>query len=145
MTEETENKTERVQLLMTPSEVKAIDDWGFENRIRTRAEAIRRLCQMGIIADETPLMQLAMHLISHFIDDTKLDDKALAEMRSGAPLELDIKRLCWAIFEERSKMGGFRSDDVPEAMEAAKRLAADYRRMEQEAGADLHIPPRKND
>lgn len=43
-----ENKTERVQLLMAPSEVTAIDDWGFANRIRTRAEAIRRLCQIGL-------------------------------------------------------------------------------------------------
>lgn len=46
-----ENKTERVQLLMTPSELKAIDDWSFENRIRGRAEAMRRLCQMGIGLD----------------------------------------------------------------------------------------------
>lgn len=45
---ERENKTERVQLLMAPTEVKAIDDWGFANRIRTRAEAIRRLCQIGL-------------------------------------------------------------------------------------------------
>lgn len=43
-----ENKTERVQLLMTPSELKAIDDWSFENRIRGRAEAIRRLCEIGL-------------------------------------------------------------------------------------------------
>ncbi len=49
--EPTENKTERVQLLMTPSEVEAIDDWGFKNRIRTRAEAIRRLCQYGLVYD----------------------------------------------------------------------------------------------
>lgn len=46
-----ELKSERVQLLMTPSEVKAIDDWGFENRIRTRAEAIRRLCQIALAFD----------------------------------------------------------------------------------------------
>lgn len=47
-----ENKTERVQLLMTPSELKAIDDWSFENRIRGRAEAMRRLCQIGLGLDE---------------------------------------------------------------------------------------------
>ena len=44
----TQNKTERVQLLMTLAELAAIDDWGFSNRIRTRAEAIRRLCQIGV-------------------------------------------------------------------------------------------------
>ncbi len=47
-----ENKTERVHLLMSPSEVKAIDDWGFANRIRTRAEAVRRLCHIGLALDE---------------------------------------------------------------------------------------------
>lgn len=44
-----EQKTERVQLLMTPSEVKAIDDWSFENRIRGRSEAIRRLIELGLV------------------------------------------------------------------------------------------------
>ena len=45
-----ELKTERIQLLMTPSEVKAIDDWSFEQRIRGRSEAIRRLIELGLEA-----------------------------------------------------------------------------------------------
>ncbi|MEE8658502.1 hypothetical protein CGLAMM_02855 [Acetobacteraceae bacterium EV16G] len=45
-----ELKSERVQLMMTPSEVKAIDDWSFENRVRGRAEAIRRLIEAGLRA-----------------------------------------------------------------------------------------------
>jgi hypothetical protein len=45
----TQIKTERVQLLMSEAEVKAIDEWGWQNRIRTRAEAIRRLCVLGLI------------------------------------------------------------------------------------------------
>lgn len=49
---ESENKTERVQLLMAPTEVEAIDEWGFKNRIRTRAEAMRRLCQLGLELDQ---------------------------------------------------------------------------------------------
>lgn len=43
-----EQKTERVQLLMTPSELKAVDDWSFDNRIRGRSEAIRRLIALGL-------------------------------------------------------------------------------------------------
>jgi hypothetical protein len=43
-------KTERVQLFMTPEEVRAIDDWSFANRIRGRSEAIRRLCKLGLSA-----------------------------------------------------------------------------------------------
>jgi len=50
--EKPENKTQHVHILMAPSEVEAIDDWGFKNRIRTKGEAIRRLCQMGMNLDQ---------------------------------------------------------------------------------------------
>ena len=43
-----ELKSERIVVLMTPSEVKALDDWSFSQRIRSRAEAIRRLVQLGL-------------------------------------------------------------------------------------------------
>jgi len=46
-----ENKTERLHLLISPTEVAAIDDWGFKNRIRTKGEAVRRLCQIGLSFD----------------------------------------------------------------------------------------------
>lgn len=49
--EKPENKTQHLHILMSPSEVTAIDDWGFANRIRTRGEAIRRLCQIGMTFD----------------------------------------------------------------------------------------------
>lgn len=41
-------KTERVQLMMTPGELAAIEDWSFAMRIRSRSEAIRRLIQLGL-------------------------------------------------------------------------------------------------
>lgn len=43
-----EIKDQRIITLMTPTEVKAIDDWMFANRVRSRGEAIRRLCQIGM-------------------------------------------------------------------------------------------------
>jgi len=43
-----ELKDLRIPIQMSASEVKAIDDWSFENRIRSRSEAIRRLCQLGL-------------------------------------------------------------------------------------------------
>lgn len=46
-----ENKDQRVVVLMTPSESAAIDEWSFANRIRSKGEAIRRLCQIGMIWD----------------------------------------------------------------------------------------------
>jgi hypothetical protein len=43
-----ERKTERIQILMTPGELKALDDWAFGNRIRSRGEAVRRLIELGL-------------------------------------------------------------------------------------------------
>jgi hypothetical protein len=44
--------TVRVHVLMTPSEVKAIDDWSSERRVRGRSEAIRHLVALGLKAAE---------------------------------------------------------------------------------------------
>jgi hypothetical protein len=48
----TEMKTERITTMMTPSEVNALDDWAFANRIRSRGEAIRRLIEKGLKAED---------------------------------------------------------------------------------------------
>jgi hypothetical protein len=45
-----ELKSERVTTMMTPSEVRAVDDWSFAQRIRSRGEAIRQLIQVGLEA-----------------------------------------------------------------------------------------------
>jgi hypothetical protein len=49
-----EMKTERVTTMMSPSEVKSIDDWAFANRIRSRGEAIRQLIGAGLTAKPAP-------------------------------------------------------------------------------------------
>ncbi|TBN16945.1 hypothetical protein EYC79_03800 [Agrobacterium cavarae] len=48
MQQHSENKTERFVFMVEKSTLEAIDDWGFSRRIRTRAEAIRQLVQIGI-------------------------------------------------------------------------------------------------
>jgi hypothetical protein len=47
-----ELKDQRVPIMMTATELALIDDWGFGNRIRSRGEAIRRLCFVGLMMDE---------------------------------------------------------------------------------------------
>ncbi len=49
---EDELKTERVQLFMSPGELRAIDDWLYQNRVRGRSEAIRQLVRLGLDASE---------------------------------------------------------------------------------------------
>jgi metal-responsive CopG/Arc/MetJ family transcriptional regulator len=47
----TAEKTERVQLLMSPDELKGVDDARFDLRIGTRSETIRRLLRKGLAAE----------------------------------------------------------------------------------------------
>lgn len=47
-----ERKTEKFQMLMDKTTLGAVDDWGFAHRVRTRAEAIRRLIRLGISASQ---------------------------------------------------------------------------------------------
>lgn len=47
-----EPKDNRVPIMMSNAELEAIDNWRFENRIATRSEAIRRLCQIGLITSD---------------------------------------------------------------------------------------------
>lgn len=43
-----EPKDVRLPIMVTATEAKAIDDWRFENRVATRAEAIRQLIALGL-------------------------------------------------------------------------------------------------
>lgn len=47
-----EMKTERFQLMWEKSLVERVDDFGFSNRIRTRASAVRQLVLKGLEAYE---------------------------------------------------------------------------------------------
>lgn len=48
---EDEQKTERFNMFMSPSEMKAIDDWAWANRIRSKSDAVRRLVQTALHVD----------------------------------------------------------------------------------------------
>ena len=65
--EEKELKTIKFQMMLSPGEAKDIDDWSFANRIRSRAEAIRRLCQIAMIFDENS-DRLGEHVLALYND-----------------------------------------------------------------------------
>ena len=48
----TEPKDRRVVMMMTRSELKAVDDWRFARRISSRGEAMRQLMALGLKAKE---------------------------------------------------------------------------------------------
>ena len=42
------NRAERLQIMLTPEEIAALDDWRFANRMPSRAAAIRELLRRGL-------------------------------------------------------------------------------------------------
>lgn len=49
-----EKKDVRIQLVISPSEVEALDEWRAAQRIWSRSEAIRRLIAEGVAKDRKP-------------------------------------------------------------------------------------------
>ena len=45
------NREERLQVMLTESELTALDDWRFARRMPSRAAAIRELLKRGLAAD----------------------------------------------------------------------------------------------
>ena len=43
-------RTFRLQIMMTDDEVKALDDYKFDTRLASRAEAVRELLRLGLSA-----------------------------------------------------------------------------------------------
>ncbi len=44
-------RPERLQIMITPEELAAIDDWRFTRRLPTRAAAVRELLRRGLAAE----------------------------------------------------------------------------------------------
>jgi hypothetical protein len=45
------NREERLQLMLTESELVAVDDWRFKKRMPSRAAAVRELLKRGLAAE----------------------------------------------------------------------------------------------
>ncbi len=42
---------ERLQIMLTPQELEALDDWRFQKRMPSRAAAVRELLKRGLVAE----------------------------------------------------------------------------------------------
>ena len=45
------NRGERLQIMLTDDELKAVDDWRFKTRMPSRASAVRELLKRGLAAE----------------------------------------------------------------------------------------------
>lgn len=75
----------RVPMMLSDEELAAIEDWRFANRIGTRSEAIRRLCQLGIQADKI------LPQISHELRKSiEAEDATAASLVDRMPVDKSI-------------------------------------------------------
>lgn len=101
---EGEVKDQRVPIVMSPSELQRLDDWMHTNRIRSRGDAIRRLCEIGMLVD-LELEQVADGLIETLNGVTRDFREAVEEHRE--------------IVNERTADVLFTQEHVSDIMEAA--------------------------
>lgn len=52
MTDEKPPKDNRVPIMMSDTELAAIDNWRYANHVQSRSEAIRRLCQIALYVSD---------------------------------------------------------------------------------------------
>lgn len=91
-----DKKTERLHMLISPSELDAIDDWRFAKRLPTRAEAVRRLVQIGKVADRNILTAL---LLSEEASDTLHDYHSQTVEFRNAKTEVYDDQSLWLLDE----------------------------------------------
>ena len=57
MATDAEKRVERLQVMLAPNELKALDDWRFARRMPSRASAVRELLKRGLAAEGFLLTQ----------------------------------------------------------------------------------------
>jgi metal-responsive CopG/Arc/MetJ family transcriptional regulator len=71
-------RPERLQIMLTGAELRALDDWRFARRMPSRAAAIRELLRRGLDVEGAELAQEGRHSASFGV----LSDQATADRGS---------------------------------------------------------------
>ncbi|NTI41585.1 hypothetical protein [Rhizobium rhizogenes] len=86
-TKEDEAKTERFNMFLSPSEMKAIEEWAWANRIRSKSEAVRLLVQIGLLFDSS-----ANGIAADFFDLTEaFSAKSLAALEKASSEDEEVR------------------------------------------------------
>jgi hypothetical protein len=71
----------RMQIMLQPEELKAIDDWRFVQRMPSRAAAVRELLRRGLTAEGFPGAEAGKHSSSYGVTDGVEDNTLLRRKR----------------------------------------------------------------
>lgn len=136
-----DSESKRLQMVITEDELVAIEDWQYRNRVPSKSEAIRRLCQIAIgleplVADLRNLWvgvqqantEIAVKLLDalHGVDQTQprqnLEEiNSLVKKLSSASLEFGIHAAAMVDVLEALKAG----EPVKDAIEKMKKQVRD--------------------
>ena len=75
-----QRKTERFNMFMSPSDLDSIEEWQFANKVASKSEAVRQLCQIGLTADRE-FQELASNCLHAYITSTKVLDSLVERNR----------------------------------------------------------------
>lgn len=122
-----DKKTLKFQMMMSPQEAALLDDWMFENRLRSRAEAIRRLCQIALRlegqVDNVGKLQQLFQDILPTLAKAHRDEAEPDEIKNALAI---LTKVAWdfsAIWDQVLIVAdAWRDSSVPEFGEVAKEV-----------------------
>ena len=71
-------RAERLQIMLTDAELRAVDDWRFQRRMPSRAAAVRELLKRGLAAEGFTLLDGRTKSQDFGVVDHASDRRALA-------------------------------------------------------------------
>jgi hypothetical protein len=75
---------ERLQIMLTEEELKALDDWRFDKRMPSRAAAVRELLKRGLASEGFDLASVGMKSEDFGVTDGLAHDKRTAKVDGQA-------------------------------------------------------------
>jgi hypothetical protein len=73
----------RMQIMLQPEELKALDDWRFLKRMPSRAAAVRELLRRGLAAEGSTFAEIGKHSSSFGVTEP-VEDKTLRRKRRAS-------------------------------------------------------------
>jgi len=71
-----DNRIERLQLMLTETELQMVDDWRFKRRMPSRSAAVRELLKRGLVAEGFALSDPKAKSADFGLAQTEDDDEA---------------------------------------------------------------------
>ena len=76
-------RPERLQIMLSPEELKAVDDFRFQSRMPSRAAAVRELLKRGLAAEGFEIAATGMKSQSSGVLGGRASDRRAATARDG--------------------------------------------------------------